>query len=101
MLRAPVSLNLHKRTGRGVATRLYYLSCSRRRLGIMVEILSLVWLVGCRRLQGSNKTWYAVPGGEGADRMEAAMKEQYPDLFKKCPDLMLQLVTQVTITQRK
>ncbi|KIY73862.1 hypothetical protein CYLTODRAFT_416517 [Cylindrobasidium torrendii FP15055 ss-10] len=41
---------------------------------------------------GETKTWYGIPG-EDADKFEAAMKSEAPDLFEAQPDLLFQLVT--------
>ncbi|WVQ84008.1 hypothetical protein IAT38_006153 [Cryptococcus sp. DSM 104549] len=41
---------------------------------------------------GETKTWYGVPGGD-ADKFEAAIKSEAPDLFEQQPGLLFQLVT--------
>ena len=41
---------------------------------------------------GETKTWYGCPGAD-ADKFEAAMRSEAPDLFEKQPDLLYQLVT--------
>ncbi|KAL1664298.1 hypothetical protein GGF50DRAFT_101902 [Schizophyllum commune] len=41
---------------------------------------------------GETKTWYGIPGDD-AERFEAAMKREAPDLFEAQPDLLFQLVT--------
>ena len=41
---------------------------------------------------GETKTWYGIPG-EDADKFEAAIKSEAPDLFEAQPDLLFQLVT--------
>lgn len=41
---------------------------------------------------GETKTWYGIPGDD-ADRFEAAIKSEAPDLFEAQPDLLFQLVT--------
>lgn len=41
---------------------------------------------------GATKKWYGIPSKD-ADRFEELMKESAPDLFKKQPDLLHQLVT--------
>jgi histone demethylase JARID1 len=41
---------------------------------------------------GETKTWYGIPGDD-AERFEAAMKKEAPDLFEVQPDLLFQLVT--------
>ncbi|EMD40413.1 hypothetical protein CERSUDRAFT_111018 [Gelatoporia subvermispora B] len=41
---------------------------------------------------GETKTWYSVPGSH-ADRFEAAIRTEAPDLFEAQPDLLFQLVT--------
>lgn len=41
---------------------------------------------------GETKTWYGVPGHD-ADKFEAAMKSEAPDLFERQPSLLYQLVT--------
>ena len=41
---------------------------------------------------GETKTWYSVPG-EDADKFEAAIRREAPDLFEAQPDLLFQLVT--------
>ncbi|KAJ3507087.1 hypothetical protein NLJ89_g6503 [Agrocybe chaxingu] len=41
---------------------------------------------------GETKTWYGVPGAD-ADKFEAAIKGEAPDLFEAQPDLLFQLVT--------
>ena len=41
---------------------------------------------------GETKTWYSVPG-EDAEKFEAAIKKEAPDLFEAQPDLLFQLVT--------
>ena len=41
---------------------------------------------------GDTKTWYGVPG-EDAEKFEAAIKKEAPDLFEAQPDLLFQLVT--------
>ncbi|KIK96126.1 hypothetical protein PAXRUDRAFT_826282 [Paxillus rubicundulus Ve08.2h10] len=41
---------------------------------------------------GESKTWYGIPG-EDADKFEAAIKSEAPDLFEAQPDLLFQLVT--------
>lgn len=41
---------------------------------------------------GETKTWYGIPG-EDAEKFEAAIKKEAPDLFEAQPDLLFQLVT--------
>jgi [histone H3]-trimethyl-L-lysine4 demethylase len=41
---------------------------------------------------GDTKTWYGIPS-EDAEKFEAAMKGEAPDLFESQPDLLFQLVT--------
>ncbi|KAH9855011.1 PLU-1-like protein-domain-containing protein [Lenzites betulinus] len=41
---------------------------------------------------GETKTWYSIPGSS-ADKFEAAIKKEAPDLFEAQPDLLFQLVT--------
>ncbi|THH17433.1 hypothetical protein EW146_g3372 [Bondarzewia mesenterica] len=41
---------------------------------------------------GETKTWYGIPG-EDAEKFEAAIKREAPDLFEVQPDLLFQLVT--------
>ena len=41
---------------------------------------------------GETKTWYGIPG-EDAEKFEAAIKKEAPDLFESQPDLLFQLVT--------
>jgi [histone H3]-trimethyl-L-lysine4 demethylase len=41
---------------------------------------------------GETKTWYGIPG-EDADKFEAAIKSEAPDLFEAQSDLLFQLVT--------
>jgi len=41
---------------------------------------------------GETKTWYGIPGDE-AEKFEAAIKKEAPDLFEAQPDLLFQLVT--------
>lgn len=41
---------------------------------------------------GETKTWYSIPGDD-ADKFEAAIKREAPDLFEAQPDLLFQLVT--------
>ena len=41
---------------------------------------------------GETKTWYSVPGSD-AEKFEAAIKKEAPDLFEAQPDLLFQLVT--------
>ncbi|KAF8914272.1 jumonji superfamily protein [Gymnopilus junonius] len=41
---------------------------------------------------GETKTWYGIPG-QDADKFEAAIKCEAPDLFEAQPDLLFQLVT--------
>jgi histone demethylase JARID1 len=41
---------------------------------------------------GETKTWYGVPGRD-AEKFEAAIKREAPDLFEAQPDLLFQLVT--------
>ncbi|OCH95910.1 hypothetical protein OBBRIDRAFT_787757 [Obba rivulosa] len=41
---------------------------------------------------GETKTWYSVPGA-AADKFEAAIRSEAPDLFEAQPDLLFQLVT--------
>lgn len=41
---------------------------------------------------GETKTWYGVPG-EDAEKFEAAIQGEAPDLFETQPDLLFQLVT--------
>ncbi|KAJ6539749.1 PLU-1-like protein-domain-containing protein [Mycena capillaripes] len=41
---------------------------------------------------GETKTWYGVPGSD-AEKFEAAIKCEAPDLFQAQPDLLFQLVT--------
>ncbi|KAL5701906.1 hypothetical protein ACHQM5_027189 [Ranunculus cassubicifolius] len=44
---------------------------------------------------GAPKIWYGVPG-EGAVKLEAAMRKHLPDLFEEQPDLLHKLVTQLS-----
>ncbi|KAF5179111.1 Lysine-specific demethylase [Thalictrum thalictroides] len=46
---------------------------------------------------GDPKVWYGVPGSH-ATELEAAMKKNLPDLFKEQPDLLHELVTQISPT---
>ena len=41
---------------------------------------------------GETKTWYGIPGDD-AEKFEAAIKREAPDLFEAQPDLLFQLVT--------
>lgn len=41
---------------------------------------------------GATKTWYGVPGGD-AEKFEAAIRSEAPELFDAQPDLLYQLVT--------
>ena len=41
---------------------------------------------------GETKTWYSIPGSD-AEKFEAAIKKEAPDLFETQPDLLFQLVT--------
>lgn len=41
---------------------------------------------------GETKTWYGIPGDD-AEKFEAAIKLEAPDLFEAQPDLLFQLVT--------
>ena len=41
---------------------------------------------------GETKTWYGIPGDD-AEKFEAAIKCEAPDLFEAQPDLLFQLVT--------
>jgi hypothetical protein len=41
---------------------------------------------------GETKTWYGIPGSD-AEKFEAAIKCEAPDLFQAQPDLLFQLVT--------
>ncbi|KAF9478416.1 jumonji superfamily protein [Pholiota conissans] len=41
---------------------------------------------------GETKTWYGIPG-QDAEKFEAAIKSEAPDLFEAQPDLLFQLVT--------
>ncbi|KAF9534118.1 jumonji superfamily protein [Crepidotus variabilis] len=41
---------------------------------------------------GETKTWYGIPG-QDAEKFEAAIKSEAPDLFESQPDLLFQLVT--------
>ena len=41
---------------------------------------------------GETKTWYGIPGTD-AEKFEAAIKCEAPDLFEAQPDLLFQLVT--------
>lgn len=41
---------------------------------------------------GETKTWYGIPGDD-AQKFEAAIKKEAPDLFESQPDLLFQLVT--------
>ena len=41
---------------------------------------------------GETKTWYGIPGND-AEKFEAAIKKEAPDLFEAQPDLLFQLVT--------
>lgn len=41
---------------------------------------------------GETKTWYGIPGGD-AEKFEAAIRKEAPDLFETQPDLLFQLVT--------
>ena len=41
---------------------------------------------------GETKTWYGIPG-EDAEKFEAAIKYEAPELFEAQPDLLFQLVT--------
>ncbi len=47
-------------------------------------ILSVHW--------GETKTWYGIPGAD-AEKFEAAIRSEAPDLFESQPDLLFQLVT--------
>ncbi|KAJ0927447.1 putative chromatin remodeling & transcription regulator FYR family [Helianthus annuus] len=49
---------------------------------------------------GDPKIWYGVPGSH-ATALENAMKKHLPDLFKEQPDLLHQLVTQLSPTVLK
>ncbi|XP_022996748.1 putative lysine-specific demethylase JMJ16 [Cucurbita maxima] len=44
---------------------------------------------------GDPKVWYGVPGN-GASKLEDAMKKHLPDLFQEQPDLLHKLVTQLS-----
>ena len=54
----------------------------------------LVPLTDCSRTVhwGETKTWYSIPGDD-ADKFEAAIRREAPDLFEAQPDLLFQLVT--------
>ncbi|KAI0355366.1 hypothetical protein OH77DRAFT_1479882 [Trametes cingulata] len=41
---------------------------------------------------GETKTWYSIPGKD-AEKFEAAIRKEAPDLFEAQPDLLFQLVT--------
>lgn len=41
---------------------------------------------------GETKTWYGIPGAD-AEKFEAAIRSEAPDLFQAQPDLLFQLVT--------
>jgi len=41
---------------------------------------------------GETKTWYGIPGAD-AEKFEAAIRSEAPDLFEAQPDLLFQLVT--------
>ncbi|KAI9064868.1 hypothetical protein FKP32DRAFT_1591090 [Trametes sanguinea] len=41
---------------------------------------------------GETKTWYSIPGAD-AEKFEAAIRKEAPDLFEAQPDLLFQLVT--------
>ena len=41
---------------------------------------------------GETKTWYSIPGSD-AEKFEAAIKKEAPDLVEAQPDLLFQLVT--------
>ncbi|KAH8984229.1 PLU-1-like protein-domain-containing protein [Lactarius akahatsu] len=41
---------------------------------------------------GETKTWYGIPGDD-AEKFEAAIRKEAPDLFEAQPDLLFQLVT--------
>ena len=41
---------------------------------------------------GETKTWYGIPGAD-AQKFEAAIKREAPELFEAQPDLLFQLVT--------
>jgi len=41
---------------------------------------------------GETKTWYGIPG-DGAEKFEAAMRREAPELFERQPSLLYQLVT--------
>lgn len=41
---------------------------------------------------GETKTWYGIPGVD-AEKFEAAIRSEAPDLFESQPDLLFQLVT--------
>ncbi len=41
---------------------------------------------------GETKTWYGIPGAD-AEKFEAAIQYEAPDLFETQPDLLFQLVT--------
>lgn len=41
---------------------------------------------------GEAKTWYGIPGDD-AEKFEAAIRCEAPDLFEAQPDLLFQLVT--------
>jgi histone demethylase JARID1 len=41
---------------------------------------------------GETKTWYGIPG-EDAEKFEAAMRAEMPELFENQPDILFQLVT--------
>ncbi|PCH40905.1 hypothetical protein WOLCODRAFT_162645 [Wolfiporia cocos MD-104 SS10] len=41
---------------------------------------------------GETKTWYSIPGSD-AEKFEAAIRREAPDLFEVQPDLLFQLVT--------
>ena len=41
---------------------------------------------------GETKTWYSIPGSD-AEKFEAAIRREAPDLFEAQPDLLFQLVT--------
>lgn len=52
--------------------------------GISVALSTVHW--------GETKTWYGIPG-EDAEKFEAAIRREAPDLFETQPDLLFQLVT--------
>lgn len=49
---------------------------------------------------GDPKIWYGIPGSHAVD-LEKAMKKHLPDLFKEQPDLLHELVTQLSPTLLK